>query len=199
MKKLIKKLLRESLLNEKRFEESDLPNTTVLIENGNKLTLYDTKFLKNEEPDLGVLAFIGLHHSRNLSSVEIVAAKKGYGPLIYELAMEFVSPNYLVSTRDGDTRSGAVRIWEYFIDGNNPNVEVKTIKPYEEGYVDCLDFGCDDEMPDFFKVYNSRFLTNDSNMYYMLESNGSELLENIGDEYRDIITDWGQNFFDSVY
>lgn len=199
MKVLIKKLLREGLINEKRFEDTDLTNTTVLIENGNKLTLYDSQYLTTKNPEIGVLAFIGLHHDRNKTSVEVVGAKKGYGPLIYELAMEYISPNYLVSARDGDTREGAIRMWKYFLDGNNPNIEVKTIEPYEEDYMDCLDFGCDEEYPEFFKIYNSRFTSTDNNTYYMLENYGTELLEKIGDGYRDIISEWGHSFFDSIY
>ena len=73
------------------------------------MTLYDPK--KNK-----VYGHIGIHKlSSGNWSVGGVAAERGYGPLLYELAMTYVYPAGLMPTRDGDVRGSAEDVWKKFM------------------------------------------------------------------------------------
>jgi len=73
------------------------------------MTLYDPK--KNK-----VYGHIGIYKlSSGNWAVGGVAAERGYGPLLYELAMSQVYPYALMPTRDGDVRGEAINVWEKFM------------------------------------------------------------------------------------
>jgi hypothetical protein len=79
--------------------------------NGNvrDMTLYDPKENK-------VYGHIGIHKlSSGNWAVGGVAAERGYGPLLYELAMTYVYPAGLMPTRDGDVRGVAQNVWDRFL------------------------------------------------------------------------------------
>ena len=193
----VKKKLRISLL-EGAVNTNQLPDDAVLIENGNSLTLYRTNYLRTNIAYDGVLAYIGLQHNRNYSEVTLVAARKGYGPLIYQLAMEFALPQPLVSARDGDTRESALNIWNYFLKKIGW-VKTKTLTPDNYLYIDAFDWGDDETDPDFFKVINTQFFATDNNDFQTLKSDGDEFLETVGEDYRDIISQYGHDYFDAMY
>jgi len=144
MKKFIKQLLRESLLDEAAFTSSRLPEGTGLFakeQNSNELVLFNPK----TKDAYGIINFV---HNPNLSDFQYVisvAAEPGFGPLMYELAMMYVADkhnNFLTPARDGNIRDGAWRIWEKMyqrddvtkkvIDFNNPNFKYDIIFPSEE-------------------------------------------------------------------
>ena len=199
LSKIYSSLILESIIGEARVEYNDLPPSTILVSNDNLLTLYDSAYYKSEDPSNGVLGFIAIGCGKGYCEVELVGAKKGVGPLMYELGMQYVSSMPLVSSREGDTKEGALRVWSYFLNGHNSDVTVTTLSPDDEGYIDCLDWGCDDENPEFFKIYNSRFTMEETSEYMMLMEDADEFYEKVGGKARGIITQLGREFFDSVY
>lgn len=195
--------LREELnklLNEKRNESSDLNDTTYLFEHNNKLVLYDTQFLKTENPIDGVIGFSVVGNDKGKLYMEIVGTRKGFGPLMYELTMQYVYPNKLSPDIEGNTSDGALRMWDYFMKGNNPDVEIETLNPGDKNYKEEIGKFDINENPEIMKIFNSSFSMNGSD-YYVLESNTEEFLENI-DNPREFILKLihlGNEFFNSIY
>ena len=95
----------------------------VLSRKDNQINLYD---LKTNEA-LGVINTYG-------NEVTGVAAKKGYGPLMYELGMANVYPNGLQSDRHGNTEPAAENIWKKYIAGTSPNIKVQKLIPKDKDY-----------------------------------------------------------------
>jgi hypothetical protein len=95
----------------------------VLSRKDNQINLYD---LKTNEA-LGVINTYG-------NEVTGVAAKKGYGPLMYELGMANVYPNGLQSDRHGNTEPAAENIWKKYIAGTSPNIKVQKLTPKDKDY-----------------------------------------------------------------
>ena len=171
MKKLLKKLLRENLLKEERFYSSNLSRETILTSYANSLTLYDTNFWESETPEDGVIGHIVIGREGKELFVETSYAKKGYGPLMYELAMQSVYDNPLTPSFDGNVNSKALRIWEYFYAGNNPDVTVVELKEGDDGYRDFIGYhGVDDSV---IHLFNSRFYM-EADEYYMLDTNAED-------------------------
>jgi hypothetical protein len=200
MKKLIKKLLREQLFNEIKYDSSNISEDIGLfIIRKNTLILYDMLEYDDSERIRGVKGIITLSDENGKYSVNKVAAIKGYGPIMYELAMQHIYPNPLISDRDGDTREGDLIILQKYTEGINNQVEITTLKPNEDGYVKCLDFGCDDNEPEFFKLHNSQFKMSDKSLYNRLKSEGEEFLEDVGFEFINELEELGSDFFDTMY
>lgn len=200
MKKLIKKLLREQLFNEVKYDASNLSEDIGLfIIRDKTLILYDMLEYDDSERIRGVKGMITLRDENGKYSVNKVAALKGYGPIMYELAMQHIYPTPLVSDREGDTREGALNVLKKFIEGVNKSVEVTTKQPNEDGYTKCLEFGCDDNEPEFFKIHNSEFKMSDKSLYGKLKSEGEEFLGDVGFEFIDELEDLSSDFFDTMY
>lgn len=53
--------------------------------------------------------------------VQLAAAEKGWGPLLYDIAMSLVYPNYLVSSRE-DVSGHARKVWDHYL-LNRPDIE----------------------------------------------------------------------------
>lgn len=105
----------EQLIDEVMKGISNLPESTCLFytplnNNGVELNLYDpqTKYIY---ATISAIAPAG--HTNNVSGV---AARKGFGPLIYEMAMMQSSLNgkWLGPSADGDIRGEAMNVWEKF-------------------------------------------------------------------------------------
>tara|TARA_Y100000592_G_scaffold41894_2_gene66513 strand:+ start:10441 stop:11049 length:609 start_codon:yes stop_codon:yes gene_type:complete len=200
MKKLIKKLLREQLFNEIKYDSSNISEDIGLfIIRKNTLMLYDMLEYDDSERIRGVKGIITLSDENGKYSVNKVAAVKGYGPIMYELAMQHIYPNPLISDRDGDTREGALGILQKFSQGINKEVEVTTLQPNDLEYVECLEFGCDDNEPEFFKLHNSEFKMSNKSLYNKLKYEGEEFLEDVGFEFIDELEGLGSDFFDKMY
>ena len=95
----------------------------VLSRNDNQINLYN---LKTNEA-LGNINTYG-------NEVTGVAAKKGYGRLIYELGMANIYPNGLQSDRRGNTEPAAETVWEKYIAGASPNIKVEKLTPKDKEY-----------------------------------------------------------------
>lgn len=114
-KELRKVLLKENeLITEKAFNISQLSQGTGLFidenNSGASITLYNPK--SNEV--YATITFISHISEGPFHWVSGVAAKKGYGPLIYELAFMFVHDNNsrLMPSRDGNVRGEAFNVWK---------------------------------------------------------------------------------------
>lgn len=198
MKSYIKQLLREGLIGEERFDLSHLSNSTILLLYSNKLTLYDTSFWNLENKEDGVLGFIAIGNDRGNLYVELSSAKKGFGPLMYELAMQSVYDSPLMPDYEGNTNEKALRMWDYFYKGINPSVKVVELKEGDDGYRDWI--GYNDVNDDVKHLYNSRFYMEPDEFYY-LESNSEEFLDETGNykETIEIITKMGLEMFNKMY
>ena len=183
MKKLIKQLLRENLLDEAKISYDEIPKTVILLNHGNRLTLYDTYFIDREEKLNGVLGTMTTYKENELIAVETVAAEKGYGPVIYELAMEMITPKALVSDRDGDTREGATKILRGFKGNMNPNITAIPIKQNDINYNDCSEIDCNGKEPDFIEIYNTKFIAKNNTNYNILIKKGEEFFTKKNREY----------------
>lgn len=126
MKNILKKLLRESLLDEAAFNMNHLPEDVALFvgPQGIDLTLYSP-----ESKHVYANINAALRNSELGYDVDNVAAEKGFGPFIYELAMMQASKKGmgLMPNRRGDVRGEAFNVWEKFY--NRDDVQKKTIEP----------------------------------------------------------------------
>ena len=134
MKDFIKTLLRESLLGEAPLSVGQLPAGTGLFAkelNSNELVLFNP----DSKEAYGIINFV---HNPNMSDFQYVisvAAKKGVGPLMYELAMMYVNDkhnNMLTPMRDGDIRGRAFNIWEKMYD--REDIIKKQLQPTDEDF-----------------------------------------------------------------
>jgi hypothetical protein len=119
-KEFIKKNLRKVLtpsnfeLHEAAKGLNDLPDDIGLFVSDNGTWLNFTLYSKSENKIYGVITTSDINGSNKLQEVGRVAAEKGYGPLMYEIAMGYINPGYLMPTRDGDIRSEAWNVWKKF-------------------------------------------------------------------------------------
>ena len=87
------------------------------------LNLFDFKTKKS-------VAIITLRRVSNRAwGVTTVAADGGFGPLIFEVGMMYVSPSGICKDRIGETKDGALSIWKKFIEDR---IDVKKIAIKED-------------------------------------------------------------------
>jgi nicotinic acid mononucleotide adenylyltransferase/predicted nucleotidyltransferase len=133
-------------LNEVKEEVTD-SMVVVLSRKGNQINLYN---LRTNEA-LGNINTYG-------NEVTGVAAKKGYGPLMYELGMANIYPKGLQSDRHGNTEPAAEAVWKKYIAGASPNIKVEKLTPKDRDYrTTYAGDGYDSSfIPDFYnyKFYN---------------------------------------------
>lgn len=111
----IKQILLEKLhaLTEAAKTISDLPESAGLyFPEKNLLVLYD----KQSNHIIGMINFF---KSKKYYYVGGVASESGFGPLMYELAMAYISPNALMSDRDSHTSESAENIWKVMMGRND--------------------------------------------------------------------------------
>jgi uncharacterized Zn ribbon protein len=139
----------------------------VLSRKDNQINLYD---LKTNEA-LGVINTYG-------NEVTGVAAKKGYGPLMYELGMANVYPNGLQSDRHGNTEPAAEDVWKKYIAGVSPNIKVQKLTPEDKDYrTTYAGDGYDSSyLPDF---YNYKFYNPDTATLKQLIQKGNILSDEL--------------------
>jgi hypothetical protein len=126
MKTIIKKMLREGLLDEGMLTSANLPKETALFSKNGKiyLSLYDPMTRKA----YGMISASLRGQNYDMGNV---AAEKGFGPYMYELAMMTanIKGKGLMPARDGDIRSEALDVWYKFYDRDN--VKKQTIPPFD--------------------------------------------------------------------
>lgn len=120
MEKFIKKLLRESLLGEKALRINELPeNTALFIKNKRNIIFSLDLYCPENDEIYGTISFSKI--GDKLFGISGVAALRGFGPFIYELAMMHLNnfDSYLMPSRDGDVRGEAFNVWEKFYNRND--------------------------------------------------------------------------------
>jgi hypothetical protein len=136
LRKLIREAIESVVLNEAAVPMSEIlknPNIgLVTTKKGNsfQLVLYDFRAHR-------VLATTDcVHVSDNIFQQTGVAAEKGYGPIIYELAMMTIYNNGLTLTRSGDIRGTAFEVWKKFFHRSDVGKFTipETSKSYSEEY-----------------------------------------------------------------
>ena len=171
------------LFNEGRINLYDLNNNIVaVLGRGPSITLFD---IINKE----VLGYINVYGNQ----VSGVAAKKGFGPLMYELGMALVYPKGLQSNRHGNTSDSAIRIWNYFINGGNNKVKVKTYNIGDSKYINKFDHieSLNDLHPDMERIVNVEFFLSDKTTLNTLILHG----KSITDEDKNKISQMGLDFY----
>ena len=174
--------LRENSIREIAMRLKDLPDSTALfvreINQGYDLVLYDPK----TKGIYGTITVAQRDYYGPNYFVTGVAAERGFGPFIYELAMMRLSKNGkgLMPTRDGDVRDVAFNVWKQFF--NRPDIKKETMtidNPYYR--FDILGFAKDDfdsdeeiqemlsELKDYqieaLKIFNTIYSTDMDNQY----------------------------------
>ena len=182
MKEIIRRILKEEYK-----KMSSLPrNIIISIYDDMNISLYD--FVNGE-----ILGFVGL--SRNKDGTyyfPMIAAEKGFGPTVLEVALMFCHPNGLMVSRDGDIRGDAFNVWEKMY--RRKDVIVETLPLSDENFNFAIITGDDQEtydseyekisefeyfIEDGFKenilIYNSKMSIVPTKDYERLISDGSLL------------------------
>jgi hypothetical protein len=114
-KKLIRKLIKESLISEAKKDISELQTGYALIITKKSsildLFLYDL----NEDKVVGQIAAYKRSQMKNYG-VSTVAAEYGFGSTMYEILMTYIYPYGIMPARDGDVREGAYNVYKKFFD-----------------------------------------------------------------------------------
>ena len=195
MKNIIRKLLRESLLDEAMMNSTHLPKETALFSqnDGIYMSLYDPK-AKN------TYGMISASLRGQNYDVNSVAAEKGFGPYMYEFAMmnAYSKGKGLMPSRDGDVREGALSVWLKFFD--RPDVKKQQIAPFdsngnwndeysvaiytgdEDGFEDQEEFNefweeLDPETQNILKVFNTSYSMAPSEDYHNMLARGQEYIK----------------------
>jgi len=101
-------------IDEAARQMGDLPEDAALFVTDNATWIYFILYSKSEDKIYATITTSDIKDSNKLQEVGRVAAEKGYGPLIYEMAMAYINPGYLMPSRDGDIRGAAWSVWEKF-------------------------------------------------------------------------------------
>lgn len=120
MIKQIKKSLRESLLGEKALRINELSENTALFIKNKRNIIFNLDLYCSENDEIyGTIGFSKI--GDKLFGISGVAALRGFGPFIYELAMMYLNSfdGYLMPSRDGDVRGEAFNVWEKFYNRND--------------------------------------------------------------------------------
>ena len=159
MKGFIKRLLREGLLDEEAMRYDKLSEGTGLFiktnNSGAELVLFNPSINKV----YGTITFISNVNNGPYHYVSGVAAEKGFGPFIYELAMMWCNQNgsMLMPSRDGTIEKEAWVVWTRFYD--RTDIIKDTLDLYDSAFK--FDMIYPDESP--IDDYERKEMWNDSN------------------------------------
>lgn len=135
MRDIIKKILTEEYK-----KMSLLPRNIVISIYDLNITLYD---YENEK----IFGFVGLSQGKNGTYYfPMIAAEKGFGPTILEIALMFCHPNGLMVSRDGDIRGEAYDMWIKMY--HRPDVIKETLPLKDKNFNFAIITGEDDDMYD---------------------------------------------------
>ena len=161
--------LEEAIIGDKikeAKEEVTDSMVVVLSRNDNQINLYN---LKTNEA-LGSINTYG-------NEVTGVAAKKGYGPLMYELGMANIYPNGLQSDRRGNTEPAAEVVWEKYIAGASPHIKVEKLTPKDKEYR--TEYPNGNEIWDVDGFYNYKFYNPNTATLKQLIQKGNTLSDEL--------------------
>jgi hypothetical protein len=109
MKLLIKKLLRECLVNEVRISLNDMNNYVLVYLREESIFLIINKETKKP---MGYISFALT--DGDVYGIYGAYAKSGFGPLLYELVMTMVYPKGITMSDDSSTSYDALNVWYKF-------------------------------------------------------------------------------------
>ena len=209
----VEDLKPEELIGEAALRIKDLPNTAALfvrpINQGHDLTIYDP----TTKDVYGTITVSQRDYYGPDYFVSGVAAERGFGPLIYELAMMHISGEGkgLMPTRDGDVRSDAWRVWEKFYDRND--IKKKTLSPDSPYFkFDIIfsedDFESDEERQEWLEevdpkdlrklyIFNTVYYFDKNSEYTDLINRGVNYINKGFDEQKAV--DAAENFWNEKY
>jgi hypothetical protein len=145
---IVSKVLKEELmLDEAAVQMGQLESSNIALyipgNDANKTyILYDTEATKKalqeedepkyeEEPTSAFIVGYALTSFFDLCgfwTMDMTAARKGYGPVLYEIVMSTVAPAFVTSDRKSVT-TGARRVWQYFYNHRANEFDIKKIDP----------------------------------------------------------------------
>jgi len=194
------------LFEELRMTTNLLNETTSLYINNdtNEITLYDS----SKGCD-GVLAYIGLSEYSSFYTFPVVAADKGYGPMIYEFGMMFAGDKGLIINRDGDIRGDAFNVWKRFYHSNV--VKKETLDLSDTNFNFAIVTGEEDTGDDYEKLSQLEYFTDEgfkedieiyNTIMYMKPSNEYKRLIDMANNFdldQEEVSEYGSDFFDYRY
>ena len=210
----VRKVIREvmsKVLGEDAMRLSALPKEAGLfireINSGYDLVLYNPK----EKKTYATITII-LRKEENYF-VTGVAAERGFGPFIYELAMMHISSEGkgLMPTRDGGIRGESWNVWKFFYE-KRQDVGKKTFSVFDKDYnfnlIDDIDWENDEEKVEIYnemeesqkynlKIFNSAYFLKANNDYYKLKEIANTWLNNGFD--KDIAIEAGDELWHDKY
>lgn len=78
-----------------------------------------------------IVGSISCHkYSKGIYEVQLAGANSGYGPLVYDLALSTLYPNFLISDRRSVSKT-AEKVWKFYLN-NRTDVEKQPFKPAYE-------------------------------------------------------------------
>lgn len=180
MKKFIKILLRENLL-EARQTLDTISNLVLLTKstldsNGGSFLLYNPQTKKP-------VGYIGIGYISDINVFMVGGAysERGYGPLLYEIAMTYIYPKGLAPSQDSATSDDARVVWEKFKTRNDVKKEqIKRTRPSEREE-DLID-GCDGN-PDCLEAAQQMIDLHNIKFSYSFGNDKLNNLIRIGREY----------------
>lgn len=215
IRKFVRKVLKENKINEEALRLKNLPKDAALfikeINQGYNFVLYNPK-------DKAIYATITIvnrdYYGPDFYYVNAVAAEKGLGPFIYELAMMhiFGEKMGLMPQRDGDVRGDAFGVWENFYERSD--VKKNTLDLLDDNFRcdiivgnECAFDDDEDKLiwwselnsyeKNALKVFNTKYYIQPDSQYYELKKRGEEHIKNAFDIQKAI--DSASNFWDSAY
>lgn len=198
LRKHIRKIIKENIDEQVRLSTDD-HGKIVLIQNGNSVILYDTS--KYDENDIfnGIIGYSRVNFDRHQVEIRDIAADKSYGSLLYELIMKVAYPLPVVSSRDGDTNHLAEKVYNKFINGENPNIKTKTLTPFDNGYIDEI-FGTNEkESPGFIKMVNTLFYAKENAGIDKMLSDGNQFIKENNIDIHKLTSDGHAFFIDNLH
>jgi len=157
MKTLITKLLRESLLGEGRITLNDMNRFMLIFLSEDNIFLIIDK--ETKEP-MGYISF-GLTDG-NVYGIYGAYAKRGFGPLLYEIVMTYVFPNGITMSDDSTTSGDALNVWNKFYERGDVDKEpiIRKNKTEKEKLLDIDGEGnySPEELKNLLKLHHTQFI-----------------------------------------
>lgn len=116
------------MLIEGMIKGLDLPSNIGLVPTQEYLVLYD--FDKDEDEILGIISLSEMDGT-DIQCIHTVAAEKGYGPLMYEMAMSYVPSHKIIADRHASTSPAALNVYRKMYERG---LGVETIEPGDRLY-----------------------------------------------------------------
>ena len=132
LRKKIRSLIRETLLFEAKKDISEIQDGFALMITKRTPIIDMILFDLKENKIVGTISAIKYPKMKNFA-ISTVAAEKGFGSLMYEIMMTYVSPLGIMPARDGDIREGAYNVYKRFFD-LRPDIKKQSLDFWKETF-----------------------------------------------------------------